>query len=171
MVCTTMRTTIISAVLAALVSPAFAQEPVGCDKFKWPVEREMAALRSADLKTVASGSDLAGLPFAAKITLRAPKDAALPMPPERAPKDGTFAGFLSSKGVAAGVYSVSLSEGAWLDVVQNGQFLKVKSFSGVQGCDGIRKVVKFELGGAPFTLQLSGVTSDQIVVAVMPGSD
>jgi hypothetical protein len=167
-----MRSAIVTAVLAALaVSPAFGQEPVGCDKFKWPVDRETTALRSADLKTVASGGELAALPFAAKIALKAPKDAALPTPPERAPKDGTFAGFLSSKGVAAGVYSVSLSAGAWLDVMQNGQFLKAKSFSGVQGCDGIRKVVKFELTGAPFTLQLSGVTGEQIAVAVMPASD
>jgi hypothetical protein len=167
-----MRRAIITAVLSAsAVSPAFAQEPFGCDKFKWPVDRETAALRSADLKTVVSGGELATLPFAAKIVLKAPQDAALPTPPERASKDGTFAGFLSSRGVAAGVYSISLSAGAWLDIVQDGQSLKAKSFSGVQGCDGIRKVVKFELTGAPFTLQLSGVSRDQIAVAVMPASD
>ncbi len=161
-----------TAVLAALtVSPAFAQEPVGCDKFKWPVDRETAALRSADLTAVASGSDIAALPFAAKVSLKPPKDAALPTLPERATKDGTFAGYLSSKNIPAGLYSISLSEGAWLDVVQNGRFLKATSFSGVQGCDGIRKVVKFELTGAPFTLQISGVNSDAIAVAVMPASD
>lgn len=127
-----MRVRFIAAALAALITgPALAQEPVGCDKFKWPVERETTALRASDLKTVASGGDLAALPFAAKVTLKAPKDAALPTPPERAPKDGTFAGFLAAKTVAPGVYSVSLSAPAWLDVVQNGQFLKAKSFSGV----------------------------------------
>jgi len=56
-------------------------------------------------------------------------------------------------------------------VVQNGQFLKARSFSGVQGCDGIRKVVKFELTAAPFTVQISGVPTDSIAVAVMPASD
>jgi hypothetical protein len=166
-----MRTAIIAALAALTIGPALAQEPIGCDKFKWPVERETTALRASDLKTMASGSDVATLPFAAKITLKAPKDAGLPTPPERAPKDGTFAGFLSSKGVAAGLYSVSLSASAWLDIVQNGQLLKAKSFSGVQGCDGIRKVVKFELSGAPFTLQISGVPADSIAVAVMPTSD
>lgn len=167
-----MRIAILAAAFAAFaVGPAFAQEPVGCDKFKWPVERETAALRSGDLKTVASGSDLAALPFAAKISLKAPKDAGLPTPPERAPKDGTFAGFLSSRGVTPGLYSVSLSAGAWLDVVQNGRFLKARSFSGVQGCDGIRKVVKFEFDNGPFTLQISGVASDSIAVALMPAAD
>ena len=168
----TMHHTILAAAFAALAAgPAFAQEPIGCDKFKWPVERETTALRSNELKTIASGSDVTTLPFAAKISLKAPKDAGLPTPPERAPKDGTFAGFLSSKGVTAGLYSVSLSAGAWLDIVQNGQFLKAQSFSGVQGCDGIRKVVKFELGSGPFTLQVSGVGADSIVVAVMPTTD
>jgi hypothetical protein len=167
-----MRVTFIMAASAALIAgPALAQEPVGCDKFKWPVDHETTALRASDLKTIASGGDLAALPFAVKIALKAPKDAALPTPPERAPKDGTFAGFLSAKGVTPGLYSVSLSAPAWLDVVQNGQFLKVKSFSGVQGCDGIRKVVKFELTAAPFTLQISGVATDSIAVAVMPASD
>jgi len=116
-----MRVKFIAAALSAIVTvPALAQEPVGCDKFKWPVERETTALRASDLKTVASGGDLAALPFVAKITLKAPKDAALPTPPERAPKDGTFAGFLAAKTGTPGVYSVSLSAPAWLDVVQNG---------------------------------------------------
>src|SRR4029077_4053284 len=128
-----MHVKFIAAALSAIITvPALAQEPVGCDKFKWPVERETTALRATDLKTVTSGGDLAALPFAAKITLKTPKDAALPTPPERAPKDGSFAGFLSAKGVTLGLYSVSLSAPAWLDVVQNGQFLKVTSFSGVQ---------------------------------------
>ena len=35
------------------------------------------------------------LPAAGMIALRVPKDAALPTPPEHAPKDGTFAGFIS----------------------------------------------------------------------------
>ena len=167
----TMRALILATLAALTVSPALAQEPVGCDKFKWPVERETTALRAPDLKTTASGGDLGSLPFAAKISLKAPKEAMLPTPPERAPKDGTFAGYLSSKGVAPGVYSVSLSAGAWLDVVQDGQFLKAKSFSGVQGCDGIRKVVKFELIGGPFTLQISAVAADTIAVAMMPAAD
>jgi hypothetical protein len=41
----------------------------------------------------------------------------------------------------------------------------------VQGCDGIRKVVKFELTGEPFTLQINGVAADTIAVAVMPAAD
>jgi hypothetical protein len=166
-----MRPVAIATVAALIAGPALAQEPVGCDKFKWPVDRETAALRAPDIKVIAPGAEIASLPFAATISLKAPKDAGLPTPPERAPKDGTFAGFASSKGVTPGIYSVALSAPAWLDLVQGGQFLKAKSFSGVQGCDGIRKVVKFELTGRPFTLQISGVATDSIAVTLMPAAD
>jgi hypothetical protein len=72
--------------------------------------------------------------------------------PERAPKDGTFAGFASLKTVAqAGVYTISLSVGAWVDVVQDGHFLKPVAFSGATDCDGIRKTMKYELSAQPRT--------------------
>ena len=55
------------------------------------------------------------------LALVAPSDAKLPTPPERAPKDGTFAGFARFKAAPkAGLYTVSLSAGAWVDVVQDG---------------------------------------------------
>ena len=40
----------------AMVLPALAQEPVGCDKFKWPLDKERATLTGTDLPKVASGS-------------------------------------------------------------------------------------------------------------------
>ena len=166
-----VRLSIATACFALVATAALAQEPVGCDKFKWPVDREMAALRAPDLKKLPSGADVAAQPFAATIALRPPQEARLPMPPERAPKDGTFAGFVSFKGLPAGLYSVSLSAPAWLDVAQNGHFLKPKTFGGVQGCDGIRKVVKFELTAEPFVLQISGAAADSIAGAVMPATE
>ena len=84
------------------------------------------------------------------LTLVTPAEAKLPTPPERAPKDGTFAGFASFKTAPkAGVYTISLSAGAWVDVVQDGHFLKPKAFSGATDCDGIRKTMKYELSASP----------------------
>ena len=84
------------------------------------------------------------------LALRSPTEAKLPMPPERAPKDGTFAGFASIKTAPkAGLYSISLSAGGWVDVVQDGHFLKPKAFSGATDCDGIRKTMKYELSASP----------------------
>src|SRR6185295_15967722 len=166
-----MRAPIIAALVLYVGAPAFAaDEPSGCDKFKWPIERERAALTAPDRAKLASGSELAAMPSAGvTLALVTPADAKLPTPPERAPKEGTFAGFASIKAAPrAGLYTVSLSSGGWLDVVQDGHFLKPKAFSGATDCDGIRKTVKFELSAAPFVVQVSGTKEDSISIAILP---
>ena len=166
-----MRTPFLIALLLMTVAPAWAaEEPSGCDKFKWPIERERAALTAPDRAKLASGAELAALPSSGvTLALVAPSDAKLPTPPERAPKEGTFAGFASFKAAPkAGLYTVSLSTGGWLDVVQDGHFLKPKAFSGATDCDGIRKTVKFELSASPFVLQISGTRENAISIAILP---
>ena len=152
-------------------APAFAaEEPSGCDKFKWPIDHERAALTAPDRAKLTSGSEQAALP-ATGITLAlvAPADAKLPTPPERAPKEGTFAGFTSFKTAPKpGLYTISLSAGAWVDVVQDGHFLKPKAFSGDTDCDAIRKTMKYELSASPFVLQVSGSKDNSISVAILP---
>jgi len=152
-------------------APAFAaEEPSGCDKFKWPIDRERAALTAPDRAKLASGSEQAALPATGiSLALVAPADAKLPTPPERAPKEGTFAGFTSFKTAPKpGLYTISLSAGAWVDVVQDGHFLKPKAFSGATDCDGIRKTMKYELSASPFVLQVSGTKEDSISIAILP---
>jgi hypothetical protein len=157
------------ALLAA--APAFAaEEPSGCDKFKWNIDHARAALTAPDRAKLNSGSELATLPATGvTIALVAPADAKLPTPPERAPKDGTFAGFAKFPAVPkAGSYTVSLSNGAWLDLVQDGHFLKPTAFSGATDCEGIRKTVKFDLTAAPFVLQISGARENSLSVVIQP---
>src|SRR3954449_1733617 len=154
-----------------LAAPAWAaEEPSGCDKFKWPIERERAALTSPDRAKLISGGELASLPSTGvTLALVAPAEAKLPTPPERAPKEGTFAGFASIKNAPkAGLYTISLSSGGWLDVVQDGHFLKPTAFSGATDCDGLRKTVKFELSATPFVVQISGIKEDSISIAILP---
>jgi hypothetical protein len=103
------------------------------------------------------------------LALVAPADARLPTPPERAPKEGTFAGFTSIKAAPkAGLYTISLSAGGWIDVVQDGHFLKPKAFSGATDCDGIRKTMKYELSASPLVLQVSGTKENSISIAILP---
>jgi hypothetical protein len=103
------------------------------------------------------------------LALVAPADAKLPTPPERAPKDGTFAGFASVKTAPKpGLYTISLSLGAWVDVVQDGHFLKPKAFSGATDCEGIRKTMKYELSDKPLVLQISGSRENSISIAILP---
>lgn len=166
-----MRTSSLVLLLLLGAAPAWsAEEPSGCDKFKWSIERERAALTAPDRARLVSGTELAALPTSGvTLALRTPADAKLPSPPERAPKEGTFAGFATFKDVPrAGAYTISLSSGGWLDVVQGGQFLKPKAFSGATDCDGIRKTVKFELSAAPLVVQVSGTREDSISIAILP---
>ncbi|WP_375311422.1 hypothetical protein WHZ77_31050 [Bradyrhizobium sp. A5] len=162
------------AILAALslgvTSALAAEEPSGCDKFKWPIARERAALTAPDRARLASGSEQAAMPSSAiTLGLVATTEAKLPTPPERAPKDGTFAGFTSVKTAKAGLYTISLSGGAWVDVVQDGHVLKPVAFSGATDCDGIRKTMKYQLSTQPFVLQISGARDNLVSIAILPG--
>jgi hypothetical protein len=166
-----MRARLLIALIFLGTAPAWAaEEPSGCDKFKWNIDHERAALTAPDRVKLASGGEVAALPSTGiTLALRPPADAKLPNPPERAPKEGTFAGFASFKsGPKAGLYTISLSTGAWIDVVQDGHALKPKAFSGATDCDGIRKTMKYELGASPFVLQISGTREDSISVAILP---
>jgi hypothetical protein len=159
-------------VLALLGSaPAWAaEEPSGCDKFKWNIDHERAALTAPDRLKLASGAELAALPSTGMtLGLNTPAEAKLPTPPERGPKEGTFAGFATFKNPPkAGIYTISLSAGGWVDLVQDGHALKPKAFSGATDCDGIRKTMKYELGASPFVLQISGTRENSVSVAILP---
>ncbi|MGA8952791.1 MAG: hypothetical protein WB806_18740, partial [Xanthobacteraceae bacterium] len=68
----------IAATLLA-AAPALAQKPVGCDKFKWPLDHERALLVSPLQKP--SGADLPHPVGAAVALALAPlADAKLPVP-------------------------------------------------------------------------------------------
>lgn len=166
-----MRKSFFLALSVLAAGPAVAaEEPSGCDKFKWNIDHERAALTAPDRMKLASGSDLAALPRTGMtLALTTPADAKLPAPPERAPKDGTFAGFTKlTAAPKAGIYTVSLSAGAWIDVVQDGHFLKPKAFSSATDCDGIRKTMKYQISASPLVLQVSGARENSLSIAILP---
>lgn len=159
----------LSAVTLAGAATAAAAEPEGCAAFKWPIERERAAL-AATPTALESASVLPALPASAlRLTLKPAAEAALPLHPERSAAADRFAGFLRITQVAEpGVYVVALSAGGWVDVVQDGRALRPIAFSGATGCDGIRKLVRYQLGSGEAILQISGVADDVIALAVLP---
>jgi hypothetical protein len=152
-----------------VAAPALADEPVGCDKFKWPLDKERATLNGTDLPKIVSGDRAAfPIPFVTIVALVPYADAKLPAPPERVPKSpDTFAGFFQAPAPKQpGSYKITLSAEGWIDVTQSGNTVKSTAFSGALGCEGVRKSVKFDLAAAPFTVELSGVKTDSIKLVI-----
>jgi len=165
-----IRCGLVSVLLLSLAHGAAAAGPDGCDVFPWPVTRERAALAANDLPRVESGAELAALPAGAiRLALKPLAEAALPATPERAPAAERFAGFVRIRQVARpGATSIALAAAGWVDVVQNGKLLKPAGFSGAPQCPGLRKLVRYDLGPGETLLQLSGVSSDSLVLAILP---
>ena len=163
-----MRLALSIALTLIVATPAFAADPVGCDKFKWPMDKELAALNAPSLPKLATGAEAPSPPTAVTVALRPAADAVLPKPPERPQKPDTRAGFLRGNVGSAGLYTVTISDYAWIDVIQNDAYLKPKGFSGVTGCTGARKSVRFDLAAGPVTIQISGVAKEAINVALTP---
>ncbi len=161
-----MRRWIFAALCAfAATGTALAEEPSGCDKFKWNVERERAWM-AAGPATVAATSEIALGDKAYRVSLAAADAVKFVAPPERALKQGTRAAVLTFTVANPGAYDVGLSGEGWIDVVQNGAALKSSDFSGAKDCPGLRKSVRFTLAAGTATLQLSNVTGETIDVAI-----
>ena len=134
-----MRASLLIALALLVTAPArAAEEPSGCDKFKWNIDRERAALTAPDRMKLASGGELTAWPSTGiTLALRAPSEARLPAPPERAPKDGTFAGFATFKSPPkAGRYTISLVSRR-LD--RRGAGRTISPLGHLQRCPGLRR--------------------------------
>lgn len=155
--------------LIALSSPALAEEPRGCDKFAWPIAAEQAALGGAERQSPApNGSYDRNSAVAIALPLSPLAAAKLAKPPERAPKDpASLAGSAAFAAAStAGKYRVTLPLAGWIDLVQDGAYLKPTAFTGALDCPNVRKSVEFAIGAAPFVLQVSGVTNPKIALVL-----
>jgi hypothetical protein len=156
---------------ALLAAPVSAEAADGCDKFAWPLTQEQQQLAAALTMAAKAGDTLTGLPRAALVLeLAAPADAKYTMPPERKPKaEKWFGGALSFPApTKAGIYQITLSDEAWVDLVQDGRYARSVGSTGRSDCPGLRKSVRFEVSASPFVLQLSGVTTGTIKLTVAP---
>lgn len=152
--------------LAALNTAAMADD--GCGKFAWPLAREQALFAAADKVDVKAGEALATIPKSAfTLHLQSGAQVAFVMPPERKPKaERWFGGAIKFPALdKPGIYQMTLSEEAWIDVVQDGRYARSVGSTGRSDCPGLRKSVRLDLTASPFVLQVSGVTSDSIVLA------
>jgi hypothetical protein len=148
--------------LFAATSASVADD--GCAAFKWPVAREQALFAAAP--ATQPGATLA-VGAAADLSLVPIDEVTFKIPPEHTPAAGTFGAAAEVVIPPAGAIQISLSEEAWIDVVQDGRAVQSVDFSGVKTCPGIRKSVRFKLSAGPAIIQLSGAKKAGLKVAVL----
>jgi hypothetical protein len=162
------RFSLAAALLIALLAPTSAAED-DCDKFAWPLAQQRILFAAAEKPTIKAGETLAAIPSNAFILRLQPgADAVFAMPPERKPRsERWFGGVIRFPAVdKPGIDQVTLSDEAWIDIVQDGRYARSVGSTGRSDCPGLRKSVRLDLGASPFVVQVSGVTSDSITVAI-----
>jgi hypothetical protein len=163
-----MRAGAIILAMFAMVGPT-AAEDTGCGNFAWPLTHERVQFAAADKPRVAAGTEFVAIPAnAIVLSLQPAAQATFVLPPERKQKsENWFGGVLRfSASEKSGVYQVTLSDEAWVDIVQDGRYARSIGSTGRGDCTGLRKSIRFELNAAPFVLQLSGVATATIVLAI-----
>lgn len=165
-----LRSGMFAVALVALLAPARAADD-GCEKFAWSLARERAAFAAPDKTIVAAGETLTALPAGAVLVrLQPAAQASFVMPPERKPRIERWHGGIVRLPAPAkpGIYQLTLSEDAWIDVIQNDRFARSVGSTGRSDCPGVRKSLRLDLDAAPLVLQLSGVAPDAILLALGP---
>jgi hypothetical protein len=158
-------------IVVLMAWPGLATADDGCDKFAWSLARERAAFAAADKTTAKAGDTLTELPGGALvIRLQPGAQASFDMPPERKPRIEAWHGGLVRLPALTkpGIYQITLSDDAWIDVIQNGRYARSVGSTGRSDCPGVRKSVRLDLDAGPVVLQASGVAPDTIAITIGP---
>lgn len=145
-------------------------EGPACERFAWSLEREKALFSTPELPRVQSGGAMPRGAEAALIQLRPPGEIDLPIAVEKAPKPGTFGAVVTIEApVRPGIYQITLSEEAWVDVSQDRVHpLSALGHTGRRSCPGLRKSVRFDLKAEPVLVQITGAETETMKLAISP---
>lgn len=155
-------------ILIGAIQPAISEE-TNCNKFAWSIEHERTLFAASDKQRLMAGAELTAIPASAIVLgLQSAAQAIFVLPPERRPKsENWFGGALRMPAPEkSGSYQVTISEEAWIDIVQDGRYARSIGSTGRSDCSGLRKSVRFDLNATPFVVQFSGVAAQTIVVAI-----
>ena len=139
-----------------------------CDHFKWPLAREKVWFAQA-VEPIEASAEISRLDQAFALALKPSDSAGYLLPLKRPAVAGTYGGVVKVSSIPKpGVYQVTLTREAWVDVVQNGARAQSRNVSRQRDCVEMRKSVRFELAAGPAAVQISGVDSASIVFALAP---
>jgi hypothetical protein len=101
---------------------ARAEDAPACSQFKWPLATEKSWFEAGKLMELQSGAAVGEAGDGAlDVLLKPSTEVSFALPPEGTPKpDKPMGAVLSFERVLApGTYQVTLSDEAWIDIVQN----------------------------------------------------
>jgi len=154
-----------------LPNPAAAQDEPACKQFDWPVNRELELFRDSDMEMVFSGATLSFLPqkgLALELQPQVTVDYVL-APGRDAKSEDSEGGLLFITNVPqAGSYQVTVSNDAWIDVIQNGKAVPLTAETIKNGCPVVYKSMRFNLEPGSLTVQISDASSRRIKLAILP---
>ena len=159
-------------ILAAGLAPIAAQaaEPSGCDGFKWHIDREQTAFAGQGLPTISAGAEIPGVMEAVVLHLAKQDGQTFPVPPTHKPRhDPAFAGVFPMIFMQVpGPYNITISDAAWIDVVQDGKLVRQTGYTGATGCHDVRKSVQFQFAKGPATIMITDAATDTLKLEVLP---
>lgn len=136
----------------------------GCDAGKWPLSATQARF-AGTLPALASGEALPALGAPVLVNLAAQSDVAFAHAPGRAAKaKPAYAAIIKLGAEPAATYQITVSGGAWVDLVENGELVKQSGYVRSKDCPGVDKSIRFTTDGGPLTLQISGAYDRTIKV-------
>jgi len=102
----------------------------------------------------------------ATVALQPVNEVRFAAPPQKRADASSYGGMLTVDVREAGTYQVSLSAGAWVDVLKDGAALASTAHDHGAECSGLRKMVSFALQPGRHVIQISGNKEDTIQVMV-----
>lgn len=150
---------------------AEAKDDPACEQFDWSIKRELALFANPNLEMVFSGATLNSLPEKGLVIELQPHGTMdYVLAPAHEPKsEDTFAGLILVANVPqTGAYQVTLSQDAWIDLIQDGKAQALSAETISTDCGDARKSMRFHLEQGSLTVQVSGAASNQIRLAIFP---
>jgi hypothetical protein len=156
---------LVASIGLALCSVSIARAAgAGCDAGRWPLSATQARF-GGTLPALASGEALPALGAPVLVNLSAQGDVAFPHAPGRTSKaNPAFAAIIKLGPEAAAIYQITVSDGAWVDMIENGELVKQSGYVRRKDCVGVDKSIRFKTNGGPLTIQISGAYARTIKV-------
>jgi hypothetical protein len=147
---------LLSLTLTGLASGAASAANAGCDAGRWPLSAVQTHF-GGTLPAVGSGDALPALGASTLVNLNLQGEVAFPHAPGRASNASpAYAAVIKLGAQPAGVYQVTVSGGAWVDLAENSDLAKPSGFVQPKDCPGVDKSIRFRTNGGPLAIQISG---------------